>query len=250
MSPDLRPIPAGYRPGSLRERIAAIILSAAVIIAALLIALYQTGFTPVKMAARGLVSFDVAPEGAQRPRAKADSRPRPRAQAKTSASAVPVPRIVIRTRPERERPTQGAPGFVHLSGKDLAAADIGKLGAAGGGGDGSGKGSYGPGEGAGGKHLYPADWYREPTDAQLAGYLPKTAPASGWGTIACQTIEHYHVDNCQIIDESPRGSGFGRAVLNAAWQFLVLPPRINSRAEVGSWVRIRITYTERGAETG
>jgi len=111
----------------------------------------------------------------------------------------------------------------------------------------SGKGSYGPGEGPNGMQLYPVEWYREPTDAELSTYLPKSNPGDGWGEVACETIEHYHVDNCEIIGESPRGSGYGRAVLNASWQFLVRPPRINGVMKIGAPVRIRITYSERGA---
>lgn len=96
--------------------------------------------------------------------------------------------------------------------------------------------------------LHNADWFRKPTDAQLGGYLPQSAAREGWGLVACQTIEKYHVENCRILDESPKGSGFGRAVQNAAWQFLVIPPRVNGKPQIGEWVRIQIDYTERGAE--
>ncbi|MEO6092122.1 MAG: hypothetical protein ABIT04_09970 [Novosphingobium sp.] len=250
MPADLRSIPTGYRPGSPRERLAAIVLSAAIIVAGLLIALYQTGYVPVKLGERGIATFNVAPEGARSAQAKARPRPERQARAQPRQSAMPRPRIVIRTRPQRAQPVDAIPGFVHLSREDLASGDIGRMRAATDGQQGNGQAAVGPGEGPGGMHLYPADWYREPTDAQLAGYLPKDRPRAGWGTIACQTIEHYRVDNCRIIDESPRGSGLGLAVLNAAWQFQVLPPRINSRPQVGSWVRIRITYSERGAEAG
>jgi protein TonB len=44
------------------------------------------------------------------------------------------------------------------------------------------------------------------------------------------------------MGESPLGSGFARAVREAAWQFRVLPPRINGQPVIGAWVRIRITY--------
>ncbi|WP_260923143.1 hypothetical protein [Novosphingobium sp. 9] len=64
--------------------------------------------------------------------------------------------------------------------------------------------------------------------------------------IACQTVEHFHVENCQIIGQGPQGSGYGRAVLDASWQFLVRPPRVNGKEQVGAWVRIRIDYSSSG----
>jgi len=98
--------------------------------------------------------------------------------------------------------------------------------------------------GRGGQPLYAAAWYREPTDAELAYYLKNARPGPGYGEVACQTVARFHVDNCEELDETP-GSGLARAVREAAWQFLVLPPRIGGRMQVGAWVRIRIDYSER-----
>lgn len=96
--------------------------------------------------------------------------------------------------------------------------------------------------GSGGQPLYAAQWYREPTQTELGYYLKDARPGAGYGEIACQTVARYHVDHCEEVGESP-GSGFARAVREAAWQFLVLPPRIGGRMQVGTWVLIRITYT-------
>ena len=92
-----------------------------------------------------------------------------------------------------------------------------------------------------GEPLYAAAWYREPRDDELRGYL-STASGPGWGLIACRTVPDYRVDDCVGLDEYPNGSQINRAVLAAAWQFRVRPPRLGGRPMVGTWVRIRIDY--------
>ncbi|SKB64799.1 protein TonB [Sphingopyxis flava] len=92
-----------------------------------------------------------------------------------------------------------------------------------------------------GEPLYAASWYREPSDSELRGYL-STASGPGWGLIACRTAPDYRVEDCVGLDEYPFGSQINRAVLAAAWQFRVRPPRRNGQLLVGSWVRIRIDY--------
>ncbi|MBB5708113.1 hypothetical protein [Sphingopyxis panaciterrulae] len=92
-----------------------------------------------------------------------------------------------------------------------------------------------------GEPLYAAAWYREPSDDELRGYL-STASGPGWGLIACRTAPDYRVEDCVGLDEYPYGSQINRAVLAAAWQFRVRPPRRGGRQLVGAWVRIRIDY--------
>lgn len=165
---------------------------------------------------------------------KAEPTPRPRPPEKRPDIAVPKPQVEI-------------PSMIYLSPEQFAASDIGKIKGRKGEDSGNGKDAasvYGPGEGPGGAQLYNAEWRREPTSAELAGYLPSDMPRNGYGLIACQTIENFRVDHCRILGESPLGSGLGQAVRRAAWQFLVVPPRINGRPQLGAWVRIRIDYSE------
>ena len=148
-------------------------------------------------------------------------------------------------------------GFIELTSKDYAATDIGKMqratpgGAAGA--AGGSAGAEGAGDGPGGVRLHNAQWYRKPTDAEIGPYLPASRQPGAWATIACRTIEKFHVEDCQELDESPRGSGLARALRQASWQFLVRPPRVNGKSQVGEWVRIRFDFTrkdEGAAEEG
>lgn len=97
------------------------------------------------------------------------------------------------------------------------------------------------GTGPNGEPLYAAAWYREPGPEELRGYL-STAQGPGWGLIICRTVPEYRIEDCELVDEYPHGSQIGRAVLAAAWQFRVRPPRVGGESQVGAWVRIRIDY--------
>jgi protein TonB len=254
MSSSMYGATGGYRSGSPRERAVSSALSLAIIVLMILLAIWQSGHITRKFGmGKGLTTFDIASSdkaksAAPTPSRQAAAKARSRVVSKTATPQ--KPRIVLARSKAVQQQELAIPGFIHMSRDDFAAGDIGKMhgpAMAQGGGNGGGKMAYGPGEGPGGMHLFPVEWYREPTDAELSTYMPKTPPGDGWGEVACDTIEHYHVENCQIIGESPRGSGYGRAVLNAAWQFLVRPPRVNGELKIGAPVRIRITYSERGA---
>ena len=92
-----------------------------------------------------------------------------------------------------------------------------------------------------GEPLYAAAWHREPRPDDLRAYM-STARGPGWGLIACRTAPNYRVEDCVALDEYPEGSQINRAILAAAWEFEVRPPRRGGRLLVGSWVRIRIDY--------
>lgn len=134
--------------------------------------------------------------------------------------------------------------LIPMTKAEMAAADITRLPKANTG-SGSGSGSAGDsqavGRGPNGETLYAAEWAREPTDAELRGYLPHNAP-DGYGLIACKTLPQNRVDDCVELDQSPRGSHLASAVRQAAWQFRVRPPRKNGRTLIGEWVQIRIDY--------
>jgi protein TonB len=227
---------------SLRTMLAALLLSLA-LVALILATLIAMGMLDVLPGGPGEHLEAVTMSSRNQERQKQQ-------QAKTSNSAAPqVSRVVLPVPPHLPKPPiiSKAPPvqMIEMSKADMAAADISKMGNRSGtaSGNGNSGGAYGPGEGPGGGKLYNAEWYREPSHAEIAGYLPNGAPPGAWGMIACKTIEHYHVENCMQLGESPPGSGLSRALRLAAWQFLVRPPRIDGKPVIGAWVRIRFDFT-------
>lgn len=154
---------------------------------------------------------------------------------------LPKPKIVLPAKPTIETPRELP--WIEMTKAEMAAADISRFpkgaqsaSAAG------GEDSEEVGRAPNGEVLYAADWARKPTSTELNGYLPPNAP-DGWGLIACRTVAGNRVEDCVELGQSPRGSRLASAVRQAAWQFRVLPPRRNGRPLIGSWVQIRIEYT-------
>ena len=134
--------------------------------------------------------------------------------------------------------------MIELSREDFAAADIRNLGHKPGmGQQAAADDSDEVGRAPNGETLYKAEWYRKPTDAELAGYLPRNAP-EGWGLVACRTVADHRVEDCVELGNYPAGSRLAGAVRQAAWQFRVRAPRKNGRELIGAWVQIRIEYLQ------
>lgn len=228
--------------GSLRHRVTAAAL-ALVVAGIVILLLILSGVLPqvfVPVGTRALSTFNVA-AGSKAPAAAPRPKSQPKQVTKQTAAKPPA-----RTLPPPVVPMKVSPptGLIVLSKDEFAAGDIGKIkgaadapntGSEVAGGD--SKAPYGPGAGPGGKTLYAAEWVREPTRTEMATYMPH-GMVEGWGMIACQTIERNRVDNCRQLGESP-GSGISRGMRQAAWQFLIRPPRVNGRPMIGAWVSIR-----------
>jgi hypothetical protein len=225
-----------------RSRLASFLLAAATTVLIALLMLAMGARRPgEKGTAAHLVAVQISPES-------------PKHIEHAHAAAKQAPAHPVQQHPTPHPPVVKPPvpvtPFVTMSKQDFAASDISRLpkhgqGDGSGSGTGSGSSTYGPSEGPGGVHLFNAEWYREPTDPELSTYLRQAngAGSGDWATIACRTIEHYHVENCQELDESPPGSGLARALRQASWQFLVRPPRVDGKVLIGSWVRIKFTFT-------
>lgn len=232
-----------------RSRIIAFVLSLAVIVLIFLMLIDM-----------GLIDLDRGPSGAGTRLVAVRFASSSEAERKTMHAVVRTAHRAVQavTQPHPEQPqpvpsSSPAVSFLHLSHDEFASSDISKMARPEADSDSSSQSSastYGPGEGPGGAHLFNAAWYREPSDAEIAPYIEHGAPAGAWATIACRTVEHFHVEDCEELDESPPGSGLSRALRRAAWQFLVRPPRINGHALIGAWVKIRFDFIARKSSEG
>jgi hypothetical protein len=247
---------ADWDRSALRRRtfgIAATLIVEALLILAFLSLTLQTAGP--KGDKRGLSAFSLEAAEEAAPAAASKSKSETAVTTATPRNSVPpIPKPILPSANPLKTPPP-SPGYIKVSKADFDAMDLSKIPSGGGAGTGDSKGSgagskgmIGPGAGPGGAQLYPVAWYREPYDSELAPYLAaaKSVPAGASAEIACRMIENYHVENCQILNENPRGTGLAKALRLAAWQFLVRPPRIDNKPQLGVWVRIRFDF--RGAK--
>lgn len=250
------------RPVPLPRRIATLVLVVAIhaLVLWLLLRIAPTIMAPPPGPQSTLV-VDMLPADRVAPAAAPAKQVQRKAAAGSASTAAPVTAVAPPPDVPPPPPVPPTPSndawsrVIPMTGRDFARAAItpgarsaegaGSGSAAGDSGDGDAVADAGGGSG-GGETLYAADWYRRPTHAELSTYLPRRAQP-GWGEVACRTIPNNQVTDCREIGQSARGSGLAGAVRQAAWQFRILPPRVGGRPLIGSWVRIRITYTDAGA---
>jgi protein TonB len=214
----------------------------------LLLAFFTLNFRekgPPRFEGGRLSTFDLSAENEQdrsasvQKKAELVTKPKPR-----TASPIPTPKIELPPQPLQ---------MIEVTPEEFRTSDIAKLGSAANGSSGqqlaqgSGTGRAGDsarvGTAPNGEPLYRAEWYREPTHTELSAYLPKTMPeGGGWGMIACKTAPRWKVEDCVELGQGPPGSHLAGAVRQAAWQFMVRPPRIGGKPMIGEWVSIRIDY--------
>lgn len=232
-------LPSPYERQPLQRRLSGLALAVAINVGLILL-LMSLGILPVP-ASKNTKGFVVD-------LIRASSSPSQRSESHRQQQVVeqkPVPKpppIILPVKPTIAPPAPRPKNSVLPMSKDeMAASDISKLATAGGGSAGD---SEEVGRGPNGQILYAAQWAREPTNAELNGYLPRNSP-EGFGLVACKTIPYDRVEDCVELDQTP-GTRLASALRQAAWQFHVRPPRKGGHELIGAWVRIRIDYYQSG----
>lgn len=239
--------------GSPSRRAGAVIFALVVEVLIAWVFLTMVGVIEPKQPPKPIIVVSLPDPGEGKAKPKPDTAAKARKRGGETAHAqLNEPEIVV---PPPVVPPPPNPNVLWLTKPQYAGTDIGKIqpqgprsgvnqsGAVDGTGDAPGDSRLAEGHGPSGEPLFVAEWYREPTDAELSPYIPARARGrSGWGLIMCRTIERYRVDDCREMADAPRGTGYAGAVRQAAFQFRVKPPRRGGKYLVGAWVAIRIDY--------
>lgn len=238
------------QPGQARRRGGSLLLAIVIHIFIILLLLHLAPLPDDReRTGSALKTFQVAASHAT---AKAKRSKAVKLAARQAAPSRPKPRVEVAS--HSNATTSDASAIWSLGrgmykGSDIAAIASAKQGEAaetadagsGGGGEGDRKGA-----GAGPGGAADAEWYREPSEAEMRPYVPRAAAPGNWGVIVCQTAPDYRVENCRELEQSPPGIGISRALRQASFQFKVRPPRANGKAIMGAWVKIRFYIVDGG----
>ena len=89
-------------------------------------------------------------------------------------------------------------------------------------------------------------WLRRPSGAEIGRLYPRGAAEaglSGAATLMCEVVADGSVRSCAVIDESPKGRGFGAAALAGARLFKLNPRAVDGEAVEGAKVRIPLVFS-------
>jgi protein TonB len=89
-------------------------------------------------------------------------------------------------------------------------------------------------------------WLRRPSGAEMGRLYPRGAAEaglSGAATLMCEVVADGSVRGCALIDESPKGRGFGAAALAGAKLFKLNPRTVDGEAVEGAKVRIPLVFS-------
>ena len=89
------------------------------------------------------------------------------------------------------------------------------------------------------------DWARRPTAEEVMRHYPEAAlrlGISGRGVVACTVALDGRLENCEAVDVTPAGYGFGEAALAVAQYVRMTPQTLDGKPRAGARIRLPITF--------
>lgn len=88
-------------------------------------------------------------------------------------------------------------------------------------------------------------WLRKPTAADFARYYPEAAQSAGLdgrAIMQCTVARSGVLVDCEILEETPAGHGFGSSLLRLAPMFRMSPHTSDGKSVEGGTVRIPMKF--------
>lgn len=89
-------------------------------------------------------------------------------------------------------------------------------------------------------------WIRRPSGNDMARHYPRAAMVkglSGRATITCRILAKGRLTDCNVIDETPVGMGFGAAAVRLAPYFQMTTTTADGQSVEGGTIRIPLVWT-------
>ena len=88
-----------------------------------------------------------------------------------------------------------------------------------------------------------APWERLPTYEDMQRVFPRGVHVTGLVRLVCKTDDKGAMTDCQVVDDTPAGQGFGAAALRLTSVFRVKTRMCDGRPTAGAKVTIPIRFT-------